>query len=144
MSVLQKIKNILVPLDGSPTSLKGLDLALVFARSLGTKITALNVIRLSGEFQFPVSSEVKQEHARSAEKIISDAQKITKKQNVSFVGKIVKGDSIGKEIIKFSKAKKFDMIVMGSRGPYPSSETFLGSVANYVVHKSKIPVTMVK
>jgi nucleotide-binding universal stress UspA family protein len=36
------------------------------------------------------------------------------------------------------------MIVIGSHGPDPELEIFLGSVANHVIHKSKIPVTIVK
>ena len=142
--ILHQIKNILVPLDGSSTSLKGFNLALMFAKPLDAKITAINVIRFSNNFQFPVSSEMKQTHAKSAGKIISDVQRVVKKERISFIGKIVKGDSIGKEIIKFSKIKNIDLIIIGSRGPHPSSETFLGSVANYVLHKSSIPVTIVK
>jgi nucleotide-binding universal stress UspA family protein len=141
---LYRIKNILVPLDGSSTSLKGFNLALTLAKSLDAKITVINVIRFSNNYQFPASSEIKQSHVKSAEKIISDAQKIAKKEKIGFVGKIVKGNNISKEIIKFSKIKNIDLIIIGSRGPYPSSETFLGSVANYVLHKSCIPITIVK
>ncbi|MDE1842625.1 MAG: universal stress protein, partial [Thaumarchaeota archaeon] len=35
-------------------------------------------------------------------------------------------------------------IVMSSRGMSPVKELFLGSVSNAVVHKSKIPVLIVK
>ncbi|MEO2220658.1 MAG: universal stress protein, partial [Nitrosopumilus sp.] len=38
----------------------------------------------------------------------------------------------------------FDMIVMGSRGRSTTKEIFFGSVSNYVVHTSKIPVVIVK
>ncbi len=141
---MKKIKNILVPLDGSSTSLKGFNLAMALAKSLDAKITAINVIRFSDGFQFPVSSEIKQIHAKSAEKIISEAQRMARKENISFIGKIVKGDNIGKEIVKISKTKKIDFIIIGSRGPYPGSETFLGSVANYVLHKANIPITIIK
>lgn len=139
-----KIKNILVPLDGSVSSKKGFNLAITLAKSLDSKITAINVIRFSNDFQFPVSSEIKQIHAKNAEKIISDAQNIAKKEKIPFVGKIAKGANIGGEIIKFSRNKKIDLIIIGSRGPYPGSETFLGSVANYVLHKTNIPITIIK
>jgi len=141
---VQKIKNILVPLDGSQTSQKGFELALMLAKKLDAKIIAVNVIRFSNGFQFPVSSEIKQMHVRSAEKIISDAQRIAKKEKIPFVGKIAKGNNIGNEIIKFARIKKSDLIIIGSRGPYPSSETFLGSVASYIIHKASIPITIVK
>lgn len=141
---MKKIKNILVPIDGSSTSLKGFNLAIVLAKSLEAEITVVNVIRFSNGFQFPVSSEIRQIYAKSAEKIISDAQRKARKENISFIGKIVKGDNIGKEIVKISKIKNIDLIIIGSRGPYPSSETFIGSVANYVLHKTNIPITIIK
>ena len=37
-----------------------------------------------------------------------------------------------------------DMIVIGSGGPDPELGVFLGSVANHITNKSKIPVTVVK
>ena len=141
---MKKVKNILVPLDGSSSSLKGLKLSLSLAKSLNAKILGIHIIRFSNGFQFPVSSEIKQVHVKSAEKIISDAQKMARKENIPFIGKIVKANNIGGEIVRISKVKKMDLIIIGSRGPYPGSETFLGSVANYVLHKTNVPITIVK
>jgi nucleotide-binding universal stress UspA family protein len=39
---------------------------------------------------------------------------------------------------------KFDIIIIGSRGLGSVKEVFLGSVSHAVVHKSKIPVLIVK
>ncbi|MGI0055974.1 MAG: universal stress protein [Nitrosarchaeum sp.] len=141
---MRKIKNILVPLDGSKSSLKGLKLASTIAKPLDAKITGINVVRYLLGLKFPVSSEIKQEHIKGAETIITEAQKSVRKDKVSFIGKILKGESISKTITKFSKTKKFDLIIIGPRGPDPGSEIFLGSVANYLLHKSKIPITIVK
>jgi len=141
---MSKIRNILVPLDGSKSSLKGLKLAAAIAKSSNAKIIGINVVRYSLGFQFPVSSEIIQKHIKGSEAIIIEAQKSLKKENVSFVGKILKGENIGKTIHEFLKTKKFDLIIIGSRGPDPGSEVFLGSVANYLLHKSRIPITIVK
>jgi len=141
---MKKIKNILVPLDGSKSSLRGLKLALSIAKPAGAKITGINVVRYSLGFQFPVSSEIKQRQIKESEAIIIEAQKSLKKEKISFIGKILKGENIGKTINDFLKDKKFDLIIIGSRGPDPSSEVFLGSVSNYLLHKSKIPITIVK
>ena len=52
---------------------------------------------------------------------------------------------IGYNIIKTAHEKeKFDMIVMGSRGRSSAKEIFFGSTSNYVMHKSLIPVIIVK
>lgn len=141
---MEKIENILVPLDGSKSSLKGLKLASRIAKPLDAKITGVNVVRYSLGFQFPVSSEVKQKQIKGAETIITEAKNSVRNSKISFTGKIIKGENIGKTITKFSKTKKFDLIIIGSRGPDPGSEIFLGSVANYLLHKSKIPIMIVK
>jgi len=61
-----------------------------------------------------------------------------------FKDKIALGE-IGYNIIKSTHGKtKFDMIVMGSRGRSVRKELFFGSVSNYVIHTSKIPVLIVK
>ena len=43
-----------------------------------------------------------------------------------------------------AKKEKFDLIVIGSRGMGTAKEIFLGSTSNYVLHKSPIPVLIVK
>ena len=58
--------------------------------------------------------------------------------------KIIKGADPGYDIVQYSKKHKVDLIIIGARGLSKTRETFLGSVSNYVVHKSKIPVTIVK
>ena len=54
------------------------------------------------------------------------------------------GGNIGKKILNFIKRYNFDMIVMGSRGMGSAKGVFLGSTSNHVLHKSKIPVLVVK
>ncbi len=58
--------------------------------------------------------------------------------------KILFGDKIGSTIVKFSSHNKFDLIVIGSRGLSSRMERFLGSVSNYVIYNSKIPVVLVR
>ena len=72
------------------------------------------------------------------------ATKIVKNAGIAFNGKISSNGYVGKQIVKMAQEGKFDVTVMGSRGPNPIAEMFLGSVANYVLNKSKIPVLIVK
>jgi nucleotide-binding universal stress UspA family protein len=54
------------------------------------------------------------------------------------------GGHTGSEIVKHSQKGKFDMIVIGARGQEGVKEVFLGSTSNYVMHKTKIPILIVK
>jgi len=54
---------------------------------------------------------------------------------------------VGKKNIsrKDSKPKnKIDQIIMGSRGIGFPKELFFGSTSNFVLHKGKVPVSIVK
>ncbi len=52
-------------------------------------------------------------------------------------------DSIGSEIIHVGKNANADFIIIGSRGLSRARRTILGSVSEYIVHHSRIPVIIV-
>lgn len=64
-------------------------------------------------------------------------------KNVQFKTKIIRG-SPSHEIIKLSQSGKFDDIVMSTTGAGTATGEMIGSVSNYVIHKSKIPVYLIK
>jgi nucleotide-binding universal stress UspA family protein len=137
---MKKIQKILVPLDGSKSSIRALNLAISIASSSGSTITGFHVIR----FPINFSSVMKKHYKKTAQKIMSSASKLTRQSKIIFK-QIIRFDGyVGNEIVKYSQDNKFDLIVIGSRGPSPIAEMFLGSVANYVMTKSKIPVLLVK
>ena len=138
-----KIKKILVPLDGSTNSFRGLDVAINMAREAHGTITGLYVAGITK----PRTNEA----ITSLEKILLDhAQKIMKKaklkaaqKGILFFDRVSYGDD-GKRIVDIAERKNFDLIVIGSRGMGAAKEIFLGSTSNYVLHKSKKPVLIVK
>ena len=131
-----------MPLDGSKSSLRGAKFAAGIANQSNSSIIGLNIIS-STIFVKPSSALRNQTRLKSKE-IIKQAETIIKKDNVPFRGMIKVSTNIGKTIVSFAEDNKIDMIVIGSRGPDSEHELFLGSVANYVVIKSKIPVTIIK
>ena len=134
------VKKILVPLDGSACSRRALEMALSLAKDKDIAITGMHVIRIPMVF----TNKIKKQMRLNAAKIIAGASSLSKKHQVQFKAKISSNGYAGKEITQFAQDNRFDLIVMGSRGPHPIAEMFLGSVANYVVTKSKIPVLIVK
>ncbi len=135
-----KIKKMLVPLDGSKNSLKALDTAISIAKDSDADIAALHIIRFPIQF----SNKIKKQHKKLAEKIMTLASRTAKKSKVRLTPIIRFDGYVGDQIVKYAHLHKFDLIVIGSRGPNPIAEMFLGSVANYVLNKSKIPVLLIK
>lgn len=140
--IAKKIKNILVPLDGSKSSQHGLEMAIVLARGCGAAVTGVYCIKASGRSEFGGGETVSEKEKSQARKILDDSKDLCVKNDVPFSSKMLQGN-IGYHIVKTAQSK-FDMIIIGSRGRGAMKEMFLGSVSNYVIHASKIPVLVVK
>ncbi len=137
------IKKILVPLDGSKNSMRGLDEAIYLARQCHAIVTGLYVIPLSKPKTDAQISYIEKYLLENASKFMSKAKKRAAQNGIDFLDDIIYGDE-GSKIVNYANTKKFDIIVIGSRGMSSLKETFLGSTSNFVLHKSKIPVLIVK
>ncbi len=137
------IKKILVPLDGSKNSQRGLDEAILLARNCQATITGLYVTPLSKPETNEQISYMEKYLLKNAAKFMSKAKVRAAQNGIMFSDDIKYGDE-GKKIVEYAKNKKFDMIVIGSRGMGGIKEAFLGSTSNYVLHKSPVPVLIVK
>lgn len=141
----KKITQILVPLDGSKNSLKGLDLAIYLARQCNATITGLYVLPFYIVENGPrIFGPYKKEILKKAKDFIHDAKVRSAKEGIALKEKIIEGDVVSQDIVRYSNSGKFDIIVISSRGFGPVKGWFLGSVAYSVLHKSKIPVLVVK
>ena len=140
-------KKILVPLDGSKYSEKALGRACELVNVFDSKLVLIYVVEKSvpgiyaihplGFLDFNSMAEVK--------KILSDAKLRAAKKGIKLIGKTIAGDP-GYDIARFANNSKngIDLVVIGARGRSSAKEIFLGSVSNYVLHKSKKPVLVVK
>ena len=140
---MAKFNKILVPLDGSANSMRGLDRAIEIAKGGNAEITGFYVFHLPIAAGIKYTSKMKDEAQRKAVKAIGPAMNKTQKAGATFKYK-TGGGHTGSEIVKFAQKGKFDMIVIGARGVGGAKEAFLGSTSNYVMHKTKIPVLVVK
>lgn len=147
MVVLYTVRTILVPLDGSANSFRALNTAVSLAAKLDAKITGIYCINIFPSIETQVIDPIKcqVEERKYAESVLQKARSISAQNDVSFT-KTIEYGSPGYAIVKFIKNKdnKIDLVVMGSRGRSAMKEVFLGSVSNYVLHKSPVPVTIVK
>jgi nucleotide-binding universal stress UspA family protein len=129
-------------MDGSKNSLRGLNMAIYLARQCGGTITGLFVMpnRLSA-FE-PITFDRKY-LSKFANELMAMAKKQCAQNGIVFYGKTATGDG-AIEILNFSQKHKYDIIIIGSRGMGSVKEVFLGSTSHAVVHKSKIPVMIIK
>jgi nucleotide-binding universal stress UspA family protein len=142
--IKKKISKILVPLDGSKNSVRGLETAITLARNCKATITGFYSIYAPPHSEFKGVGSVEKALNREVKKFMKEAKTLAAQNGIVFTDKIARGE-IGYNIIKASHGRsKFDMIVMGSRGRSNTKEIFFGSVSNYVIHTSKIPVVIVK
>lgn len=139
----KQIKKILVPLDGSKKSFEALNHAIYLARQCGATITGICVTPLYTISLGKLLTALKNESLKEIKKFMSDAKRICAQNGIVFQQKIVYGNMIS-EITDYASYRKYDLIVIGSKGMSKTKELFLGSVANYVIHNSRVPVLLVK
>jgi len=140
-----KTKKILVPLDGSANSIRGLDMAIHIARESHGTITALSIKAVPGIYAIHPIGFLDFSSMKDVKKTLESAKIRAAKKGIQLTGKSLAGDP-GYDIARFANNKKngIDMVVIGARGRGSAKEMFLGSVSNYVLHKVKVPVLIVK
>jgi len=129
-----------VALDVSAATNKILDKAISLAKFSDAKITVIYVIGAAAT----LGESAKNDYAvEKAEKILGSIKKSCEKQGIQFAFKILYGKPASK-IAEFAEKGKVDLVVIGSKGIGGFKGKVLGSVANSIVHESKISVLVVK
>ena len=149
------IRKILVPLDGSRNSYRGLDEAISLVRQCTRWIRSGKMASIIGIYVKDVPGVYALHpigfigfHSifeKEGKRVIARARTKCAEKGVTFHGKILGGDP-PYDIVRFAHNNRngISMIVIGARGRGTLKGIFLGSVSNYVIHKSKIPVLVVK
>ena len=140
-------KTIMVCLDGSKNSLRGLDKAILFAKQSDATILGVHSDTSFSAFsavRAPILPEKKWK--KEASKLMNVTKKKVEKNKIKFEGIVIGGHSSGTDLTTFANnpANNIDQIVIGSRGMGFPKEIFFGSTSNFVLHKAKAPVTIVK
>lgn len=138
-----KLTKILVPLDGSKNSMRGLDFAISLSRQSHATITGLFVVPLDQPKKNDPLSKIEKSLLIDAGKFMRSAKIKAAKHGILFTDKVLYGKE-GPKIVSFAQKGNFDLIIIGSRGRSSAKEIFLGSTSNHVLHKSAIPIIIVK
>jgi nucleotide-binding universal stress UspA family protein len=140
-------RHVLVPLDGSPQAWEALEHAM--EEYPDADITLLSVINpmdagYSAETALPSAAEEWYESAKAAaEERFDEAAEIAVERGVSIHTAVEVGRP-SSMIVQYTEEHDVDGIVMGSHGRKGVSRILLGSVAEAVVRRSPVPVTVVR
>ena len=142
-------KKILVPIDGSAASVKGLEEAIEVAKATGATIDLAHVV---DEFVIaaqdaPAAWQGLSEALRSSgKKILAEAEAVVREHNVPFTSELLSatGGGAAGAIIDQAKNLSTDLIVMGTHGRRGLRRLTLGSDAEMVLRSSRVPVLMVR
>ena len=135
-------KQILVPIDGSPTAALAVAKALGLAKAFGATVTAIYVIDpypftgVGTEFAYG------QDQYFAAAK--AEARTTLEAGGVAANTLSVDGHSVHKSILETAQSIGADLIVMGSHGRRGIEKLVLGSVTQRVLGDTHLPVLVVR
>jgi nucleotide-binding universal stress UspA family protein len=138
------MRRILIPVDGSPASIRALRYAAKrFRGSHDTCLMLLNV-QLTVPPSALVSAEIIHDHQkRLAGKSLAPARSVCRRLGIECRATFVEGEP-AEAIASYARRSRCKEIVMGTRGLGRISGMVLGSVAMKVIHLASVPVTLVK
>ena len=143
-----QFRNILVPYDGSKYSTRAFKAAIDLAKKYNSKIIGITCIDVIYRGQWYYDSDYYADRIKKQEesirKSVANLQKVAKKEGIDFTLEIFQTRSAVGKIVSFAKAKKIDLVVMGSHGRTGFDKLLLGSVAHGVSQKAHCTTMIVK
>ena len=142
-------KHILVPVDGSATSLIAIDKAAGLAKAFGSAITAIYVIDpypftgVGADFAYGQDQYLNAARAEASTAIDSVHQRL-KAAGVQADTRVVDAHSVWRGILEAADAVGVDLIVIGSHGRRGLEKLVLGSVTQSVLSHTKITTLVVR
>lgn len=140
-------KRVLVPVDGSEQARAALEYALEeFAEE---QVTILHVIdprefnTYGGIDGWVDLDQLREQRREQAEKIVERARERAEGRGLTVETEVVTGKDV-RAILNYAAEHDIEHIVMGSHGRSGISRVLLGSVAENVVRRSPVPVTIVR
>ncbi|SMF48519.1 Nucleotide-binding universal stress protein, UspA family [Tistlia consotensis] len=146
---------IMIATDGSAAARKALHFAADLARLKRARLLVLHVQRLRGSEAVPPELEElrRVEHVRISERdllakvarqLVADAEAEARAEGVGEVeGLVVEGDPT-RCIVETARARKPEMLVLGTRGLGDAQSLLLGSVSHKVAHLAPCSCILVR
>ena len=142
-------KHILLPVDGSDTSLMAVDKASGLARAFGSTVTAIYVIDpyafsgVGADFSYGQAQYLGAAKAEGDAALQQSAAMLTA-AGVTVNTAVIEAHAIYRGILETASSVGADLIVMGSHGRRGLEKLVLGSVAAQVLAHAHLPILVVR
>lgn len=143
-------EKILVAVDGSPTSLRGLEEAIKVAKVMRAQLKLVHVVNevviaaeyVPSAYYEPVLVSLRD----SGTKVLEQAVAVARRADVPCEPSLVEmlGGRVADEIVKQAKAWPADLIVLGTHGRRGLKRLAMGSDAELVLRQSPVPVLLIR
>ena len=140
---------ILVPIDGSPASLRAADFAIEMAAIhpdaslLLLHVWNVHALDLLGVAEAMDENWLQEAGKRGSDQALNGAAGKCETANVTFQA-LARSGHVAETIIQVARDEGVQFIVMGTRGLGGVEGLLLGSVTNQVIHLTEVPVTLIK
>jgi nucleotide-binding universal stress UspA family protein len=143
-------RRIVVAVDGSPTSMKGLREAIRLAKDGSAQLVLVHVVNEFVAFAnldgFAPGVDLVPSLREGGRRILAKAKALADKQRVRArtVMRETLGGPAADTIVREARKQRADVIVLGTHGRRGLRRAVLGSDAEQVVRRSPVPVLLVR
>ncbi|NYT57779.1 universal stress protein [Alcaligenaceae bacterium] len=141
------MRTILVPVDGSESSLRAVQAAIKAAQELnGANLHVITVQApiISGNVtRFFSAEDIQGYYQDEGINAMLPAKTLLDESGLTYQDQVVVGP-VAKTIADYAKTNNCDLIIMGTRGLGSVTGLVLGSIATKVLSLTDVPVTLVK
>ncbi|ANU16838.1 universal stress protein [Planococcus maritimus] len=137
-------QNILLAVDGSENSARAAKEAVKIASLVdGAEVTVVYVSDYKEDANEVIHDAAAMEFDLARKKKIQPVAELLDREQIFHQVEVLHGIP-GPAIVKMTKEKQYDLVVIGSRGLSPIREVMLGSVSHKVVNHAECPVLVVR
>lgn len=142
----EELQHILVPVDGSEPSRRALEKAVYLAQKCGSSLTLLTVVDMNKEInsfeQVSTGGYIPGELKEKGYKLLLKLMPLI--PDTIHAEAVVQIGDPAQNIVTYSEEHPVDLIIIGNRGLSGLKKIFLGSVSNYVLLRSHVPILIMK
>ena len=137
----QGFQAILVPVDGSPASARGVEFACGLARRSKAKVYVVHVIEVKRAL--PLDADLTVE-AQRGEDILTSAEAAARRQDFEIEGDLLQARDAGHAIVDEALEQQADAIIVGVPFKRPFGEFELSRVPSHVLRSAQCEVVLLR